>query len=322
MKDVQETLLYIAHNLANQNQTISIDALRKPLELMDCREFDLEKELAWLVSNEFLVRNSANELLLTEKGKRESSRINKIRGKDDFNRLISRSVDSAAYLDYCEEIYGYRMHLFNMMDKHQLDYLFKAVAISERDTVLDIGCGTGGILNHLVKKYACSGIGVDQLDEATVRKSSELISYIDGDIDKLSAYSFEPNITLSIDSLYFVSDLDGLIKLLKNITNNRLYFFYSQYIFEESTRDKSVLDHDNTRIAGILQKNELQYRTIDYSANEHFLYENSLKVLPKYKTAFETEGNSDLYEHKLRECRSGKELYDKGLASRYLYILE
>ncbi len=96
----------------------------------------------------------------------------------------------------------------------------------------------------------------------------------------------------------------------------------SQYIFDETKKDETLLDSDHTTLARILQKNEVPYRTVEYSANEHALYENALKMLPKYKAALATEGNSKLYEAKLRENRSGKEIYDKGLASRYLYIVD
>jgi len=322
MKVVHETLLYIVYNLQHQNQIITVDAIRHPLGWIQSTEFDLEVEITWLIESGFLVKNSENELSLTEIGKNEASRINKIRSKDDFNRLISSAIDSPAYLDYCEEIYGYRMPLFNMMDKQQLDYVFNTIPVSKSNTVLDLGCGAGCILNHLVQKYECYGIGIDQLNQAAVEKCSKMISFIDGDMDNLSDYKLKPNITLAVDSLYFSNDLDGLVRLMKGIKYNRLYFFFSQYIFDESKKDETVLHRDNTRIASILQKNDLQYRVVDYSANENSLYENALKVLPKHKEAFVSEGKSDLYETKLKENRSGKAMYDKGLASRYLYIVE
>lgn len=321
MKDVHETLLYIACNLKNQNQIITPDAIRQVLGLMKSKDFDLENELKWLIVNGFLLINSG-EFLLTETGKSEALRIAKLRAKEEFDRLINRSTDSPAYLDFCEEISGYRMYLFNMMDKQQLDYLFNIIPVSGSDTILDLGCGTGSILNYLVHKYGCRGTGIDQLQGGTVLKCSKMLSYIEGDIDNFSEYNLKPNITISVDSLYFSSDLDQLFRLLKGKENNRLYLFYSQYIFDETTKDKTILHYNNTGLAGSLKKNKMQYKVIDYSANEQALYENAIKVLPKYKNDFQGEGNIDLYETKLREYKSGKELYAKGLASRYLYIVE
>jgi hypothetical protein len=92
--------------------------------------------------------------------------------------------------------------------------------------------------------------------------------------------------------------------------------------FDASKKDGRLLDGGHTRLAGILQKQKLTYKVIDYSANEYALYERALQVLPKYKEAPTAEGNSDLYEKYLRESISGKEMYDQGRASRHLYIVE
>ena len=58
--------------------------------------------------------------------------------KDEFDNRIGRLTKSKAYLDYCEEVYGYRIYLFNMMDQEQLDYLFHAIPLSTSDTILEI----------------------------------------------------------------------------------------------------------------------------------------------------------------------------------------
>ncbi|MDD4200531.1 MAG: hypothetical protein PHS19_03985, partial [Eubacteriales bacterium] len=86
--------------------------------------------------------------------------------------------------------------------------------------------------------------------------------------------------------------------------------------------DKSMLKGDNTKIASILNKNGFSYETIDYSKNEQLLYEKSIVALKKRKEEFSREGNSDLYEGKLKESMIGKSLYDRKLASRFLYIIK
>jgi len=322
MRELKEIILYIAYNLVNQNQVITIEAIQQQLEWMLIKDLEIAQEMFWLTENGFLIMSSNKEFSLSDFGKREAFRINKVRSREDFNRLIDSATQSQAYLDYCEEIYGHRMYLFNMMDKDQLDYLFNVVAITSNDTILDLGCGTGSIINALVNKYSCQGIGIDQLNEPIVRRCSDRISYIDGDLDDLSDCHINPTITLAVDSLYFSSDLDRLLRHLKSFSNNRLYLYYSQYIFSESQKDESLLHSDNTRMAEVLCRNGIIYRAVDYSANERALYENALKVLPKYQNALVDEGNGFLYETKMKEYRSGQEMYDKGLASRYLYIVE
>ncbi len=242
--------------------------------------------------------------------------------KDEFGNKIGRLTKSEAYLDFCEEVYGYRIYLFNMMDKEQLDFILSSVSLSHEDTILDLGCGSGSILNLLAVKYGCSGIGIDQLNRDIVAKDDQLITYINGDIDRISDYKLTPTVTLSIDSLYFSKDLDKLLRHLYGLKNNRMYLFYSQYLFEETIGDRDALRSDHTKVADVLSKNGFSYKTIDYSKNERLLYERSLIALKKRKEEFMNEGNWDLYESKRKEDLLGKHLYDKGLASRYLYIVE
>lgn len=318
MKELQQTLLYIAYNLANQKQIITADALKQPLEWLTGDVQGLENGLEWLIENGYMLLNDKHEFSLSEFGEREAFQINKTRAREEFNRTISCGIESAAYLDYCKEIYGYRLPLFNMMDKEQLDYLFNSIPISAGDTILDLGCGAGGILGSLVDKYACRGIGIDQVNAAMVRGCSPKISYIEGDLDNLQDYHVKPGVTLAVDSLYFSNDLDLLLRRLHDVPGNRLYMYYSQYIFDETSKDEALLEKDYTRLARGLQRNWLSYRTIDYSANEQALYENSIKALPKYKEIMP----GALYDKCWRESLGGRELCEKGLASRYLYIVD
>lgn len=242
--------------------------------------------------------------------------------KREFENKISRLTKSGAYLDFCEEVYGYRMYLFNMMDKEQLDFVFNSIPLSSNDTVLDLGCGSGSILSTLVEKSGCFGVGIDQLNRDFVEAKDISMKYLRGDIDRISDYSLNPTVTLSIDSLYFIRDPEALLCYLYGIKNNRMYLFYSQYLFEDSPLGKDALRGGSTKIADILNRNSIPYKTIDFSENERILYERSLNALKKREEEFKREGNADLFEEKLKEQLMGKQLYDSGNASRYLYIID
>ena len=241
--------------------------------------------------------------------------------KNEFNDLIDCATSSEVYLDYCTELHGYRMYLFNMMDKFQLDYLFNNISISKNDSILDLGCGSGSILNYLMQKYQCQGTGIDQLNTEIIKKENKLFTYINGNIDEIESCNLSPNITISVDSLYFSSRLNRLLEILTKINGNRLYLYYSQYVFDKKNEDKNILKCDHTRIAESLKKAGIKYKTIDYSENERDLYEKALQILPKYEKAFEQEGNKSLFEKKMNENKLGKELYDNNCANRYLYII-
>ena len=248
--------------------------------------------------------------------------MNKDAIQQEFGNKIGRLTKSGAYLDYCEEICGYRAYLFNMMDKAQLDFILNSILVSSADVILDLGCGPGSILKLLVTKYRCRGVGVDRLDDGFLGGYTKSMAYINGDMDSFESFGVKPTITLCIDSLYFSDDPDGLIRQLSDIKNNRLYLFYSQYLFDEASADRRILNSEQTQIAQILRRNAIRFSAVDYSQSEHALYRNSIRILQKLKPAFEKEGNTDLFQNKLREDLMGMDLYERGLARRYLYIAE
>ena len=60
--------------------------------------------------------------------------------KEEFDNKIGRLTKSKAYLEFCEQVYGYRLYLFNMMDKEQLDFVFNSIPMTSQDSILDLGC--------------------------------------------------------------------------------------------------------------------------------------------------------------------------------------
>ena len=73
--------------------------------------------------------------------------------------------------------------------------------------------------------------------------------------------------------------MDRLLNILTKIKGNRLYLYYSQYIFDEKNEDKNILKCDNTRVAESLKKAGIKFSTIDYSENERYLYEKAMQIL-------------------------------------------
>ena len=125
-----------------------------------------------------------------------------------------------------------------MMDKEQLDFVFNVIPLSFRDIVLDMGCGSGSILNALAEKSGCNGIGIDQLCRTTINFENKNIRYFEENIDDIEKFNLNPTVTLLVDSIYFSRDPEKLIRYLCHIKNNRIYLFYSQYLFDNDIADK------------------------------------------------------------------------------------
>ncbi len=238
----------------------------------------------------------------------------------EFQTRIGCLMRSQAYLDFCEEVYGYSLALLNMMDREQIDTLTKLLALDASDTLLDLGCGSGSLLNHLVQQSGCSGIGMDQLDRSNVLCADERITYIEADMRAIQQIELHPTATICVDSLYFVERLDDILLSLYRKQNNRMFLFFSQYLFDPDEK-KDRLKADNTGLAEALRRTGIPYTTIDFSANERALYESSIRELERLQPTFEREGNLELWNQKMQEDLFGKQLYEQGRASRYLYLV-
>ena len=92
------------------------------------------------------------------------------------------------------------LELDSPMSLESLERLVGAVALTEQDTVLDIGCGRGVLLKLLHEAYGCGGIGIDtsaeRLDQArTLLSGIGSIELLDQDVT-----TFEPGRRFSLVS--------------------------------------------------------------------------------------------------------------------------
>jgi hypothetical protein len=160
--------------MGNQSQKINIDSLKQNLNWAAEKSVLFEGEINRLIEKGYLLKEK-NGLAMTDNGRIEAARISKAMTKDEFSKKIDRLTRSNAYLDFCEEVYGYRVYLFNMMDKQQIDFVLNSIPVLSEDTLMDLGCGSGSIINLLATKYGCRGVGIDQLDSDIIERTSKAI---------------------------------------------------------------------------------------------------------------------------------------------------
>lgn len=240
--------------------------------------------------------------------------------KNEFANKFKSANDSEAYREYSKQIRGYGMSLFNMLDKTQLDYLFNNIIISEKDTVLDVGCGNGEIIRYILEKYKCKGIGIDILPKELIKNINNF-EYIEGNIENIKNYKIKPTISLLIDSTYFVKNIQDVLYHLKYGLESKLYIFHSQCAFNKED-DRDELKVDNTTIAKILQELKINYNSIDFTKNEIELYKTANDSLKCYREKFYTENNMGLFNKIEIENKMGIELVKTKGIGRYLYTIE
>ncbi len=317
MDNQSETVLHIIGSITGQNQSVTRQAVKSSMAWAAAGS-DFNTVLNQLVMGGYVSAAGFEGLTLTQKGKLEAERIRDKKIQQEFDGLIARCTQSSAYLDFCEELYGYRLYLFNMMDKRQLDDLFASLSLTPHDKVLDMGCGTGSLLNRIVQEFGCWGTGVDRLDSGIVNRISPLIEYRQTDMD--SVLDFNASAVLFVDSLYFSRDIKSLLGRLKG-SGVKAYMYYSAYLFQE-TDDRALLCKNKTQLAQALNALGFAYKVTDYSENEQMLYKKGIKLLKTYEARFAADGIQEIYERRMSEYEFGTELYEQGRAARFLYIVE
>ncbi len=317
MDNHSETVLHIIGSITGQNQSVTRQAVKSSMAWA-AAGYDFNTVLKQLVKDGYVSAAGTEGLTLTQKGKLEAERIRDKKIQQEFDGLIARCTQSSAYLDFCEELYGYRLYLFNMMDKRQLDDLFDSLNLTPHDKVLDMGCGTGSLLNRIVQTFGCRGTGVDRLSSGLVNRISPLIEYRQTDMD--TVLDLNASAALFVDSLYFSRNMGSLLGRLKG-SGVKAYMYYSAYLLQK-TDGSGLLRENKTQLAQTLNALGLAYKAVDYSENEQMLYKKGIKLLKKYEARFAADGIQDIYERRMSEYEYGAQLYEQGNAARFLYIVE
>ena len=159
----------------------------------------------------------------------------------DFARVYDELMDNTPYEDWCENIaalieqYGISTPIREeaglteaALDKmpSEEDVLEEALA-SERNLVLDLGCGTG-TLTELLYQKGYDMIGVDNSSEMLEiarekqEKSGSEILYIQQDMRELELYSTVGTVISVCDCLNYLLEEEELLAVFR-LVNNYLY---------------------------------------------------------------------------------------------------
>lgn len=266
------------------------------------------KEISELLIKKKLLQRTADGYSLTKSGK--SNAIN-IRGKrigNRFNDEFLKVVNSKAHSLFCERVFGKDLAQANMMDMFQLEKLLQVLNLSSMNKVLDLGCGLGKISEYISDKTGAYVLGIDVASEAinlakkrTLDKRQRL-DYQLGDLNNLALPSNSFDTIIAIATLHYTIDINKTIKQLKEILqpNGQMGVFTFQYAFENDNPD--LLLPDNTNFAQVLKRNNLSFRTWDFTENEIKIRQKQLLVANELKEQFREEGYIELCNDRIEEC--------------------
>lgn len=282
--------------------------------------------IEWLLKNA-LVTKESECYFLTDPGKTLGKRFKTERMSKGYDALLSRTGTSKAYSMFCERVFGKDLSQFNVLDMEQLNTLINSLALKPEETALDLGCGNGRIAEYISDITGAKITGLDFASELikasqqrTIDKNVRL-TYVVGNMDELAFEERSFDAIISIDTLYFVDNIEKTIKELKKLLKpptGRLAIFYDQSICPDESKD--ILLPENTKVGKALRNNNMTYQTFDFTANSRLIWVREIEAAEELKDLFIKEGNTDIYDDRAKDAKQTLESIEGGRQVRYFYL--
>lgn len=265
---------------------------------------------------------------LTEKGREAGEAVAELEMAQRFSQMLISCESSEACSEFNRRLHGYDLCQFNMMSMDQLQQMLDGLDLKPGDTVLDVGCGIGTVTEHISDVTSANVTGLDfaagAINRAMERTQSkrDRLSFTVGNMDALDFPDSHFDAILAIDTLYFSSDVEAVLKAFKRMLRDTgsVGVFWSQYAGKD--QDHEVLKPTNTRLAQAAERVGFQYRYWEYSDTESAYWKRTLTLAEELRDAFEAEGNLHIYQGRINEAQSILKRIESGGISRFYYQLE
>lgn len=274
-----------------------------------------------------LVKKESDGYFLTETGKTLGKKFKTERMSQGYDDLLSRTGRSKAYSVFCERVFGRDLSQFNVLDMEQLNTLVETLDLKPGETALDLGCGNGRIAEYISDVTGAKITGLDfaseliKTSQQRTADKKDRLTFVVGNMNDLAFEEGSFDAIVSIDTLYFVDDIEATIKVLKRLLkppSGRLAIFYDQSINSDESKD--VLLPENTKVGKALRNNAMTYQTLDFTANSRLIWIREIEAAEELKNLFIGEGNTDIYEDRARDAKQTLELVESGRQVRYFYL--
>lgn len=169
---------------------------------------------------------------------------------DDFAYVYDELMDNTPYEQWCEAIAGFiEQYGVSKPERNARDLLD-----SERNLVLDLGCGTGTLTELLYQKgYDCIGVDSSEamLDIAMKKKeeSGSEILYLLQDMRELDLYSTVGTVISVCDSLNYILEEEELLQIFRLVKNYLypggifIFDFNTDYKYREVIGDTVIAEN-------------------------------------------------------------------------------
>lgn len=219
-----------------------------------------------------------------------------------FNDGIVKVNTSSAEMHY-RQLNILNIENESIIDKPQLDYIISEIGNTD-GSILDLGCGRGGITEYISKIFSRQIFGIDNSNMmlGIAKKRNTNIKWILLDIEKADKINESFGCIILIDSIYFIKDKTELLKMLDRmlISNGKIIITYSEYAKEPILK--------STKFEQLLTNEEYQYKSVEFTSNEIAIWEDKGRRLNSCISEYLEENNEFIVYDKMIE---GKKLLKK-----------
>lgn len=245
-----------------------------------------------------------------------------------YQKFYPAARASTAHSKLCERVFGEDLCQEGQTDMASLKHLMALLDVKPAEKVLDLGCGAGIIAEYVSDETGASVTGLDYaataIAEATARTAGkrDRLTFEQGNFNALDYSDRSFDVVISLDTLYWASDLEATLSALERALNpgGRIGIFMNHHIDEGEPPEMLAAPH--SKLAKAVAKVGLSLQTSDYTREIGEFWHRNLAAATDLREVFEAEGNGFIAASLIRES---KEDYlpdiDAGRIARYLFIV-
>ncbi|MBK5112135.1 MAG: class I SAM-dependent methyltransferase [Candidatus Heimdallarchaeota archaeon] len=290
-------------------------------------EVDLLSSILKLLQDKEMVQADNGIYSLTDTGKIIGKRIRAKWFSESYDNLLLPCTRSQAYAKFCELVYGKNLLQFNVVDMPHLDLMQEKLQLNANDVVLDLGCGLGKITEYLVERTGASITGID-FSQKSIQwakkntKENEKLRYQVMDISELNFPANSFDAIIALDVLYWIDDLEPVIKKLKSIlkSNGRMGVFYVQFYNPEKPTEPLL--PETTNLAIFLKRYDFTYEVIDISQHAIDIWKQKLTIGKELRPQFLSEGNQDIIDTRMTDGVDVIKKFETNQQKRYFFSVK
>jgi len=246
-----------------------------------------------------------------------------------YRRYYASACQSAAHAAFCERLYGRDFCQHGFADMQQVGRLLGVLHLGPGRRVLELGCGSGGIAEHISDLTGAHVTGLDNVPEAIALAKqraltrAERLGFVLDSMDHMEFPLASFDAIIAIDALYF-TDLDTTVAQMKAVLKpggemGILYAHGADPQVPIAAFPRETLPPDRTPLARALQQHRLAYKTWDLTEDDYQHAQRKKQIVEELHAQFEAEGNLFLYENRRGEADGVMAAIEAGAHKRYLY---